>query len=134
MKKAVFLIHHSFFYIFAAFKVNVSLLPTDSKPQERCQSLWAPSQGGLLVLHLVDVVEFRAGPPAVVGLLPQPLGPHLHPAATGLAASRPAGPRAQLAVRRAGDDAGLLDVACGGDQRELSHVLHTRRHPGLLCC
>lgn len=56
------------------------------------------------------MVQLWAGPAPVVGLLPEPLGANLHAAAAGLAAARPVGPLAELAVGRAGDDARLLDV------------------------
>ena len=61
--------------------------------------------------YLIDVVQFGAGPSAVVGFLAEPLGANFDPAAAGLAASGPVGPLAELTVRRAGDDAGLLDIA-----------------------
>ena len=78
------------------------------------------------------MVQLGAGPPAVVGLLPQPLGAHFDPTAAGLAAAGPVGPLTELTVRRAGDDAGLLDVACthGGT----GHTAHTdggQSMPGL---
>ena len=66
---------------------------------------------GVRSTDLVHVVQLGAWPPPVVRLLPQPLGANFDPAAARLAAARPVGPLAQLTVRGAGDDAGLLDVA-----------------------
>lgn len=60
------------------------------------------------------MVQFGTRPAAVVGLLPQPLGANFDPAAAGLAAARPIGPLAEFTVGGTGDDARLLDVACGG--------------------
>ena len=73
------------------------------------------------------MVQLGAGPPAVVGLLAEPLGAHFDPAAAGLAAAGPVGPLAELTVRRARDDAGLLDVACThGVEGHTTHT-HTDR-------
>lgn len=56
------------------------------------------------------MVQFGARPAPVVGFLPEPFGANLHAASTRLAAARPVGPFAELAVGRTGDDARLLDV------------------------
>lgn len=66
------------------------------------------------------MVQFGTRPAAVVGLLPQPLGANFDAAAAGLAAARPVGPLAEFTVGGTGDDARLLDVACGqgGQRRE----------------
>lgn len=58
------------------------------------------------------MVQFGAGPAAVVGLLPEPLGAHLNPAATGLATAGPVGPLTELTVGGTRGDARLLNVAC----------------------
>lgn len=78
-----------------------------SQPQSRT------SEPGRLVGmgYLVDVIQLGTRPPAVVGLLPQPLGANFDAAAAGLAAARPVGPLAELTVGGTGDDARLLDVA-----------------------
>lgn len=60
--------------------------------------------------YLVDVVQFGARPSSIVRLFTQPFRPNLHAAPTGLTAAGPVGPLAELAVRGAGDDAGLFDV------------------------
>lgn len=66
------------------------------------------------------MVQFGTRPAAVVGLFPQPLGANFDAAAAGLAAARPVGPLAELAVGGTRDDARLLDVACSAGQEESS--------------
>lgn len=56
------------------------------------------------------MVQFGAGPSSIIGFFTQPFRSHLHTAAAGLAAAGPVGPLAELAVRGAGDDAGLFNV------------------------
>lgn len=73
--------------------------------------------------HLIDVVQLGTRSASIVRLLPQPLGANFDPAAAGLAAPRPVGPLAELAVGRTGDDAGLLDVACKRVQEVISFIL-----------
>lgn len=80
------------------------------------------------VLYLVDVVQFGAGSPSVVGFLPEPLGTHFDPTTTWLAAAGPVGPLAELTVWRTGDDARLLNVACM-EERE-SGVRRARKRQG----
>lgn len=60
--------------------------------------------------YLVDMVQFGARPSSIIWLFTQPFRPNLHAAPTGLTAAGPVGPLAELAVRGAGDDAGLFDV------------------------
>lgn len=68
--------------------------------------------------YLVNVVQFRTRPAAVVGLLPQPLRANFDAAATRLAAARPVGPLAEFTVGRTGDDARLLNVACREEEED----------------
>lgn len=61
--------------------------------------------------HLVPQVQLGAGPAAVEGFLPEPLGPDLQSSSTGGAAGRPGRPITELAVQGAGDVADLLHIA-----------------------
>lgn len=54
-----------------------------------CAMGWASGAATVCALYLILQVQLGAGPPAVEGLLPQPLGPDLQPAAAGGAAGGP---------------------------------------------
>jgi len=64
----------------------------------------------LIHLGLVDMVQFGARPPSIIGFFTQPFRPNLDATPTGLTAARPVGPLAELAVRGTGDDASLFNV------------------------